>query len=117
ELCERSDIVTVHVDGRSSNRGMFDARFFKKLRPHCLFINAARGMLVDAAALAAWLGQVESAGGKAVLDVHEPEPVPADYPLWGVPNSVLLAHLAARTDVAMANMSWVVRDVWAVLDG
>ena len=52
-----------------------------------------------------------------MLDVHEPEPPPTDYPLYGLPNVKLLPHLASRTDVALANMSWVVKDVAAVLEG
>ena len=52
-----------------------------------------------------------------MLDVHDPEPPPGDYPLWGVTNCRLLPHLASRTDTALANMSWVVRDVAAVLAG
>ncbi|MFW6039147.1 MAG: hypothetical protein ACOC9P_01575 [bacterium] len=43
--------------------------------------------------------------------------LPADYPLYGLPNARLLPHLASRTGQALENMCWVVRDVWAVLDG
>lgn len=110
-----SDILSVHVDGRSANRHLIDAAALAKLRPHCLFINAARGMLVDIAALAGWLNAHPDA--RAVLDVHDPEPPPADYPLFGLPNARLLPHLASRTEQALENMSWVVRDVHAVLEG
>ena len=114
-LYRGSDIVTVHVDGRASNRGMIDAAAVALLREDVLFINAARGMLVDAAALA---GFARSRPGAAVvLDVHDPEPPPADYPLWGMANVKLLPHLASRTGPALENMSWVVRDVVAVLRG
>ncbi len=114
-LYASSDIVTLHVDGRASNRGMIDAAALSRFRPDALFINAARGMLVDAGAVAGWLLSNPAAG--AVLDVHDPEPPPADYPLWGVANCRLLPHLASRTHTALANMSWVVRDVAAVLAG
>ena len=53
----------------------------------------------------------------ALLDVHDPEPFASDYPLLGLPNVRLYPHLASRTETAMRNMSWVVRDVWAVLEG
>ncbi|MFW6060432.1 MAG: NAD(P)-dependent oxidoreductase [Phycisphaeraceae bacterium] len=115
ELYSRCDILSIHVDGRASNRHLIDRTALSLLQPHCLFINAARGMLVDHDALADWLRA--NPAGRAILDVHDPEPPPADYPLYGLPNARLLPHLASRTDQALENMSWVVRDVWAVLDG
>lgn len=116
-LWRESDILTIHVDGRADNRRLINAAVLDQLKPTCLLINAARGMLVDAADLAAWADRVASQGGGAILDVHDPEPPPADYPLWGRANVQLLAHLASRTHRAMANMSWVVNDVVAVLNG
>lgn len=115
EMCERSDVVTVHVDGRRSNRGLVNAAAFGRMKRDVVFINAARGFIVDAGALAAFLRSNPSA--RAVLDVHEPEPFGADYPLLGLPNARLLPHLASCTATAQANMSWVVRDVWRVLSG
>lgn len=112
-----SDILTIHVDGRPENRAMIDAAALAQLKPSCLLINAARGMLIDNAAMAAWAARVEGSGGMAVLDVHDPEPPRDDYELLGMPNVKLLPHLASRTPQAMANMSWVVRDVVAVLEG
>jgi len=56
-------------------------------------------------------------GARAMLDVHEPEPFGADYPLLGLPNVRLSPHIAAATAPAHRNMSWVVRDVWRVLSG
>lgn len=117
ELYRRSDILSIHVDGRAENRGMIDAATLSQLKPTCLLINAARGMLVDNAALAAWAQRVAPEGGRAILDVHDPEPMERDYPLFGLPNVRLLPHLASRTDRALENMSWVVRDVLAVLEG
>lgn len=116
-LYRQSDILTVHVDGREENRAMIDEKALAQLKPDCLFINAARGMLVDAAALAAWAKQNATNGGRVILDVHEPEPPPVDYPLYGLPNVRLLPHLASRTHRALENMSWVVRDVLAVIEG
>jgi phosphoglycerate dehydrogenase-like enzyme len=114
-LYARSDVVTLHVDGRQENRGLLDAAAFAAMKEDVLFINAARGMLVDGGALAAWAAA--HPGAAAVLDVHDPEPPPGSYPLWGLPNVKLLSHLASRTDRALENMSWVVRDVLAVLGG
>jgi len=117
ELYQRSDVLSVHVDGRAENRHLISAPELKWLRPDCLFINASRGMVVDSAALAEWAGRTCSTGGQAVLDVLDPEPPESDCPLFGLPNVRVLPHIAARTHTALENMSWVVRDVWAVLQG
>ncbi len=115
ELCARADVLTVHVDGRKSNRGLVGAAAFGGMKRDVLLINAARGFVVDSVALAAFLRA--NAGAQAALDVHEPEPFGAEYPLLGLPNARLLPHLASCTATAQANMSWVVRDVWRVLSG
>ena len=117
QVCERSDVVTVHVDGRAENRRLIGAEVLGWLKPECLFINASRGFVVDAPALAEWARRVDAAGGQAALDVHDPEPIPMDYPLYGLRNVRILPHVASRTTTAMRNMSWVVRDVAAVLTG
>lgn len=114
-LYGESDILTIHVDGRRENSRMIDAAALRQLKPSCLLINAARGMLVDNNALASWAKA--NPASHVVLDVHDPEPTPADYPLAGIPNVRLLPHLASRTNEALANMSWVVRDIVTVLQG
>lgn len=115
DLFRRSDIVTLHTDGRPENRRMIGAEALADFRSDALFINAARGMLVDHDALADWLRK--HADARAILDVHDPEPPASDSPLFALPNAWLLPHLASRTDTALRNMSEVVRDVAAVLDG
>ena len=116
-LYRESDVLTLHVDGRQANRRLIDAEALDQLKANCLLVNAARGMLIDTEALVRWASKSAAHGGRAVLDVHEPEPMPADYPLYAIPNIRLLPHLAARTHTAMQNMCWVVRDVMAVLQG
>ncbi len=113
----QSDVVSIHADGRVENRHLINAAALAKLKPTCLLINTSRGLIIDNTALAQWAKSVRQAGGRAVLDVHDPEPPPEDYPLLGTPNVRLLPHLASRTHQAMLNMSWVVRDVVAVLNG
>lgn len=114
-LYRRSDIVTVHVDGRASNRHMIDAEALSHFRDQAMLINTSRGFVIDSAALAAW-AQAHPRG-RAIVDVHDPEPPDEAYPLWDTANVKLLPHLASRTDRAMENMSWVVHDVLAVLEG
>ena len=116
-LYVNSDIVTIHVDGRAENRQMINAQVLSSMKADAMFINAARGMLVHNEDMAAWADASTATGGRAVLDVHDPEPLPADYPLYHKPNVRLLPHLASRTGPALENMSWVARDVMAVLQG
>ena len=115
ELYAGCDILSVHVDGRPGNRHLLDAAAFAAMPEDLLLINAARGMLIDHAALQSWLASHPAA--RAVLDVHDPEPPPADSPLHDLANCTLLPHLASRTATALKNMSWVVRDIDRVLSG
>lgn len=114
-LLRESDILTIHVDGRPSNRGFVGAELLRMLKPDAIIVNTSRGMVLDEAALADWLRA--NPAGMALLDVFEPEPPTAACPLFDVPNAHLTPHLASRTLSAMDNMSWVVRDVVAVLEG
>ena len=114
-LFESADVLSVHIDGRPMNRSFVGGELLNLLKPGAMFINTSRGFVVDNLALAAWLRRDPSA--LALLDVHEPEPFGPDYPLLGLPNAKLFPHLASRTESAMNNMSWVVKDVIAVLEG
>lgn len=114
-LFAESDIVTVHVDGRAANRHFVGAELLNRLKPDAIVINTSRGFVVDHHALADWLRSHPAAA--ALLDVHDPEPIPATNPVLGLDNAHLTPHLASRTLTAMDNMSWVVKDVLAVLEG
>lgn len=110
-----SDIVSIHVDGRTENKHLCDKQFFSQMKNDALFINAARGFMVDAYALREHLARHKTA--RAILDVHDPEPITAGYPLLGTPNATLFPHVASKTKTASINMGWVVKDVVAVLSG
>lgn len=114
-LLGEADVLSVHIDPRPSNDGFIGAGLLKAMKADVTFINTSRGKVVDSAALAAFL--CEHPGSRALIDVHEPEPFVAGYPLLGLPNAYLSAHIAAATQMAQTNMSWVVRDVWRVLSG
>jgi phosphoglycerate dehydrogenase-like enzyme len=68
-----------------------------------LFVNGGCGRTVDTDAL---LATLEAGHIRAVLDVMEPEPLPADHPLWGAPNCILTPHSAGDTPGA-ERASWV----------
>lgn len=114
EVLEQSNAISIHVDGRLENEHMCDADFFRPLQQGCLFINTSRGFVVDASVLANHLRHDASA--IAIVDVHQPEPVHADYPLLNMPNVELYPHIACKTQTATINMGWVVKDVIAVLN-
>ncbi len=114
-LLRESDVLSVHVDERASNRGLVGREAFAAMRERVIFINTSRGFVVDGSACAAFFRA--RAGALALLDVHEPEPFDVGYPLLGLANVHLSPHLASGTASAKRRMSWVVRDVWRVLSG
>ena len=114
-LFAESDVLTLHIDGRPSNRHAVNASLIASMKPDALLLNTCRGFVLDHEALRRFL--TSNRGAQALLDVHEPEPFGADHPLLGLPNAHLAPHLASRTRTAMERMSWVVRDVVAVLRG
>ncbi len=116
-LWKQSDILTLHTDGRPENHHLITKEVLEQLQPHCVLLNTARGMLIKVDDLVSWAHQVKEQGGQAILDVNDPEPPPSTSPLYGLSNIRLLPHLASRTTRAMLNMSWVVRDVYKVLQG
>lgn len=113
-LCAESDVISIHVDNRPTNRHLVNDYLLSLCKPNAIIVNAARGFIVDAAALAAFLRA--NPGSRALLDVHDPEPFREDSPLLGLPNAHLSPHIAAATAEAHENMSAVVEDVWRVLN-
>src|SRR5580704_6277522 len=114
-LFREADIVTLHVDMKPGNEHLVGAPLLSLMKPTAVLINTSRGEVLDSAALAAALRAKKIAG--AAIDVFDPEPPKADYPLLGFDNVLLSPHMAARTFTAIENMSWVVRDVMEVLNG
>ena len=114
-LFAESDVISVHVDGRAANHHLVGPDALSMMRPDVIFLNTSRGFVVDHAALAAFMRA--NPASMAMLDVHDPEPITGANPLLGLPNAHLAPHLASRTTTALENMSWVVRDVIAVLAG
>ena len=88
----QADFVSLHVAADTSTHKLFGARCFAAMQPHAYFLNAARGAVVDEAALIDCLRRQTIAG--AYLDVFEQEPLPAKSPLWSLDNVVISAHCA-----------------------
>jgi phosphoglycerate dehydrogenase-like enzyme len=114
-LYRESDILSIHVDMRPGNENLVAREQLALMKSGSILINTSRGEVLDPSALAEALRRGTPAA--AALDVFAPEPPDKDFPLLGMPNVLLTAHIAARTHTAMQNMSWVVRDVIAVLEG
>jgi phosphoglycerate dehydrogenase-like enzyme len=91
DLCASVDLLSVHAPDVEATRGMIGAPQLARLRDGAVFLNTARPALVDQAAL-----ERELAAGRiaAILDVTEPDPLPADHPLLALPNVFVTPHVA-----------------------
>ena len=94
-LLRESDAIVLCAPDTAETRGMIDGPAFERMKSSAVFVNVARGRLVDQEALveAIRTGQIRGAG----LDVFEKEPLPADSPLWDFPNVVVTPHVSAVT--------------------
>lgn len=86
-----ADVVAVCLPGSPETRGLFGAERLAAIRPGACLVNVGRGEVVDAGALAAALHDGHLGG--AALDVTDPEPLPADNPLWRAPNAIVTPHI------------------------
>jgi D-3-phosphoglycerate dehydrogenase / 2-oxoglutarate reductase len=103
QVLREADVISLHVPLTDKTRGMLGDAELALLKPSAVIINAARGGVMDEAALFRRLSEGKIAG--AALDVFDPEPLPPDHPLRGLPNVVLTPHLGASTDEAQLNVA------------
>lgn len=103
DVYARSDYLTLHALVTDETRGMINAGAIARMKDGVRIINAARGALIDSAALADALRSGVVAG--AALDVYEQEPPPGDHPLIGLPNVLHTPHLAASTSDAQVTVA------------
>jgi glyoxylate reductase len=94
-LLHESDFVSVHTDLNDKTRGLFNRTQFQKMKPSAVFVNTARGPIVNEADLLEALktGTIFAAG----LDVTDPEPPAPNSPLLQQPNLVIAPHIASAT--------------------
>lgn len=116
-LLAQSDIVSLHTPNNAETRGLISAEKIAKMKPSAVFINCARGPIVDNAALAAALNEGKIAG--AAIDVFDMEPpIPADYPLLHAKNTLLTPHVAFLTKEAMVRRAKIeFQNVYAYVTG
>jgi phosphoglycerate dehydrogenase-like enzyme len=108
KLAAEADFVVNAAPLTPQTTGIFDAAFFAKMKPTAYFINIARGRSVVTAALVDVLNSRKIAG--AGLDVTDPEPLPADHPLWKAPNVIITPHVANESDLGSESELSVVRE-------
>ncbi|WP_226362451.1 phosphoglycerate dehydrogenase [Pseudonocardia sp. ICBG1142] len=101
-LLAESDVVSIHVDGRPGNAGLFGAEQFARMKPRSMFINASRGMVIDELALRENILSGHIAG--VAVDVFPVEPKAQgdrfDSPLRGLDNVILTPHIGGSTQEA-----------------
>ncbi len=117
ELLSTCDIISLHTPNNASTKGLISAEKIALMKPSALFINCARGPIVDNKALADALNAGTIAG--AAIDVYDMEPpIPADYPLLNAKNTLLTPHVAFLSEEAMVRRAHIeFSNVLAYLNG
>lgn len=116
ELVSISDFVSLHCAVTDQTKGMFNSEIFSKMKDGAFFINTARGILVDEAALINALNSGKLAG--AAMDVACTEPIPNNSPLLEVKNLVLTPHISgASAEVKDEGTRMVVESLQSFLKG
>ncbi len=102
DLLRRADVVSVHLALNEGTRGLLSREKLALMKPGAIFVNTARGAIVDEAALIEALR--EGRIGHAALDVFTEEPLPADSPLRGLANATLTPHAGFMSREASINL-------------
>jgi D-3-phosphoglycerate dehydrogenase len=108
ELFAQADVITVHVPLTEGTRGLIGREAFAKMKKGVLLVNAARGGIVDEAALLEAIQAKKVAG--AALDVFAEEPPPKDHPLLQREEVIFTPHIGAATEKAQLNVAIAVAE-------
>jgi len=102
ELLEQAETVTLHVDGRAGNAGLFGAAQFARMRPRSIFLNLSRGFVVDHEALRDHILSGHIAGAAVDVFPDEPREQGDEFHsvLRGLPNVILTPHVGGSTKEA-----------------
>lgn len=110
----RADYVVIACPLTDATRGLVDADAFASMAPDTVLVNVGRGPVVDTDAL---VSQLRSNGIRgAALDVTDPEPLPADHPLWEFENVLITPHNAGHTPKYWERMADIIAENLDKLD-
>lgn len=116
EIFEKSDIVTIHLALNEQTRGLIDMKLLSLMKSTSVFMNLARGELVNEDDLYEVVSKKKIRG--AILDVYWQEPMPSDCRWRSLENVILTPHIGAATREALSKASMTVaEDVVRVLKG
>jgi phosphoglycerate dehydrogenase-like enzyme len=107
DLLGTADVVLLIVPGTDETAGLFDAEMLGHLKDGALLVNLARGAVVDTDAL---LAELQSRRIHAALDVVDPEPLPADHPLWRAPQLLITPHVGGNSSAMEPRAHKLVRE-------
>ncbi|MFO8072984.1 MAG: D-glycerate dehydrogenase [Polyangia bacterium] len=107
-LLSESDFVSLHAPLTETTRNMIDAAALQKMKPTAALINTARGPIVDHGALLEALQKGRPAF--AALDVTDPEPLPADHPLYELGRCTIVPHLGSASVATRSRMAAMAAD-------
>jgi len=112
DLLGDADVVVLLVPLTDGTRGLVDAAFLAAMPDGAVLVNAARGPVVDTDAL---LAELRAERLRAVVDVVDPEPLPADHPLWSAPNLLITPHVGGSVPGHLDRAYRVVREQLAAV--
>lgn len=105
-LVPHAEIIILAVPLTEQTHHLVDAAFLSAMADNALLVNVARGRVVDTAALVA---EVTSGRIRAAVDVTDPEPLPADHPLWNLPNVLISPHVGGASSAMLPRMTRLIR--------
>lgn len=106
ELLPDAEIVILAVPLTEETRHSVDAAFLSRLRDGAALINVSRGPVVDTSAL---LAELRRGRIRAAVDVVDPEPLPADHPLWSAPGLLITPHVGGASSAMKPRMARLLR--------
>lgn len=107
ELLPDADVVVLTVPSTMNTTSLVDKDFLARMKDGALLVNAARGTVVDTGAL---LAELTGRRLRAVLDVTDPEPLPAGHPLWSAPGVFITPHVGGSTPASRRRVIELIRD-------
>jgi phosphoglycerate dehydrogenase-like enzyme len=107
DLLPEADVVVLIVPGTEQTTGLFDATMLGRLKDGALLVNMSRGTVVDTDSL---LAELDSGRISAALVVVDPEPLPAEHPLWRAPNLLLVPHVGGASSAMQPRAHTLVRE-------